>query len=105
MASGLLGKATLVANTDTVLYTGAVNEVTTASVTFCNTGASSATVRLALGAGPSANKGDYIVYELTIPVGGFFERSGIVFGAGENLIVRANSGSVDVRAHGFGGSM
>lgn len=105
MASGLLGKAALAANMDTVLYTGAANEVTTASVSFCNTGATSATIRLALGASTSASKGDYLVYELALPVGGFFERTGIVLSAGENLIARASTASVDVRAHGFGGSV
>lgn len=101
MDSGLLGKAALAANADTVLYTGAAGRVTTASVSLCNTGSAAVTVRLAVGMGTTAAAGDFLAYELTIPAGGFFERTGIVFGPTENIIVRSSAATVSARAHGF----
>lgn len=101
MASGLLGKAALAANTDTVLCTGAVGKVTTATVSLCNTGTSSASVRLAIGNGTAAAAGDYLAYEIVIPASGFFERTGLVISAGENIIVRSSTAAVSARAHGF----
>ncbi len=101
MASGLLGKAALAANTDTVLCTGAAGKITTATVSLCNTGTAAVTARIAVGTGTTAVGSDYLTYELSVPAGGFFERTGIVISAGENIIVRSSAATMAARAHGF----
>lgn len=101
MASGMLGKAALAANTDTVLYTVGAGKVTTATVSICNTTGASITVNLAIGTGSTAGASDYLVYNLTIPSGSTYERTGIVLSAGENIIVRSSAAGPAARAHGF----
>lgn len=107
MASGRLGKALLAANTDTTLYTAPPGIVATATVGLCNTGSTSASVRLAVTTAAAPVPGDYLEYEVVLGPAGvpgsinLLERTGIVLGPGEMLIARASTGAVSVRAHGF----
>ena len=107
MASGRLGKALLAANTDTTLYTAPAGTVATATVTLCNSSTSSANVRLAVATTATPASADFIEYEFVLGAAGvpgainILERTGIVLGPGEQLIVRANASGVAARAHGF----
>nr|WP_314586996.1 hypothetical protein [uncultured Pseudomonas sp.] len=107
MASGRFGKALLAANTDTTLYTAPSGTVTTATVSLCNTGSTSANVRLAVATASVPAAADYLEYEVVLGPAGvpgsinMLERTGIVLGPGEMLIARASTAAVAVRAHGF----
>lgn len=102
MPSGKLGNAALTGGNLATLYTVPANTITTATVSMCNRGPGDAVVRLAATTVP-ANPGnaDYLEYDVTIPVNGTLERTGIVCGAGESLVVRSSSSNVSARAHGF----
>lgn len=101
MASGLLGKASLAATTETVLYAVPDNTVAVATVSLCNTTAAPLTARLAIANTTAAGAADYLAYDLSIPGGGFFERGGIALSAGEKIIVRGSAAGLSARAHGF----
>lgn len=101
MASGKLGAADLVAETDTTLYTVPASTVATAAVNICNRGPDPALVRMAVFSGASPAAADWVEYDAPIPVGGILERTGLVLGAGEQVAVRSDVAGVTARAHGF----
>lgn len=101
MASGILGKASLAANTDTVLYTAPAGTVTTTTVNFCNTTSTAINVRLAATSGAAATLPDYLEYDVSVPANGVLERTGIVLSPAEVLIARASALGVAVQARGF----
>jgi hypothetical protein len=100
MASGRLGKASLTANNDTDLYAVPAGTVATVNVNLCNTGSTTAKVRLAVRSGALAAP-DYIEYDAEIPANGVLERTGIVLGAGETVVARSSTAGVSARVHGF----
>lgn len=100
MASGRFGKANLLANADTDLYTCPPGMVATATISLCNRGATDAKVRIAVRQG-ALTDADYIEYETTVPPNGILERNQVTVGAGEIITVRSNAASVSARAHGF----
>jgi hypothetical protein len=100
MASGKLGSAALAADTDTTIYTCPAETTAVVNVNLCNRGGLGATVRVSIGAASPA-EADYVEYGAVIPAGGVLERSGLVVGAGEVLVARANTGDVAVRAFGY----
>jgi len=107
MASGLLGKALLAANTNTTLYTVPASTVATATASFCNTSSVAASVRLAVSTTAIPDITDFIEYDVVLGPSGMpgsvnlLERTGIVLGSGEILIARASTAAVSVRLHGF----
>lgn len=100
MASGLLGKAALAANTDTALYPVPASTVATVNVNMVNTTSAAITIRLSIGAASPATE-DFIEYDTSIPANGVLERSGLVMSAAEVLVARAAAVGVSVRAYGF----
>nr|WP_288359413.1 hypothetical protein [uncultured Pseudomonas sp.] len=101
MPSGLLGKASLAANTDTVLYTAPAGTVTTTTVNFCNTTSAAINVRLAVTSAAAVAAADYLEYDFSLPANGVLERTGIVLSPAEVLFARASSAGVTVQARGF----
>jgi len=100
MASGLLGKADLTANTDTTIYTCPASAVTTANINLVNTAASATQIKLSIGTNPPSNE-DFIEYNTSIPANGVLERSGIVMSENEILVAKASGSGIVVRAFGF----
>lgn len=100
MASGRLGAEDLTSATDTTLYTVPADTFTIASVSFCNRGNQTITVRLAVADLDVPVAAEYIEFETEIPPKGVLERTGIALGATQKLVVRANSANVS--AVGFG---
>lgn len=101
MASGKLGSAALAANTDTTVYTVPASTVATINVAIVNRGSESATVNVAIAPAGTPANADYIEYGVTIPAKGVLERTAIVAGAGEHVVVRASTANCSVRVHGF----
>lgn len=102
MASGKFWSGTLPANNDQ--DTGAVEAGKTRSVgiNLVNRDASAAAkVRIAIGGAAAPENGDYIEYDTSLPPNGVLERSGLVVGAGERVILRADTANVTGRVHGF----
>lgn len=105
MASGKLGSAAPAADTDTTVYTVPSATVATVNVSVVNRGADAATVRVAITSAASPAAADWVEYDAPVPgAGGVLERTALVAGAGEKIIVRANTANCTVRVHGFEGA-
>ena len=105
MASGKLGAADLTADTYETVYTVPVGVVSSINIAVVNRGADEAAVRVALtteAAVPAL--ADFIEFDVIVPgAGGVLERTALVAGVGEKVMVRSTSGDVSVRVHGFEG--
>lgn len=99
MASGRLGTARLTAEVDTVVYTVPTSTVATINICVLNQGASAALVQVALSTTNAPAAGDYIETGTVPGGGGVLERFGVMVGADERVIFRADQ-VVDVRVHG-----
>lgn len=101
MASGLLGKANLAANTNTTVYTVPASTLATVNVNLVNAGTSTAKVRIAMAATGTPGASEYIEYDFQIAASQVLERTGIVMSAGERVVVFSDLANVAVRVHGF----
>lgn len=106
MASGRKGAVKPAADTDTVLATNAAGSglLVTVNVSVCNQGSSTATVRVALVDGTTTGDlaaTDYVEYGLEIGPNEAFERSALVLGEGQSVIVRADTADVSFVAYGI----
>lgn len=106
MASGKLGAVDLTANTFATVYTVPASTVTTLNVIIVNRGTTNAIVRVALSTEiTTPANADFIEFDVVIPPnGGVLERTALVAGAGEKVMVISTTASVSVRVHGFEGT-
>lgn len=96
MATGRLGASDLAAASDTVVYTCPASTFAVVTLSLCNRGGSSTSVRVAVSTSSSPTAAEYIEYDSTLLANAVLERTGIVLDAGKNLVVR--SGSLNVSA-------
>lgn len=102
MASGILGtSADLSATTLTTIYTVPTSTFAVASVNITNRNATSVDVRLALAASDTPNAADYIEYDVSIPANAVLERTGLVLGASQKIVVYSSDANVSVVAYGI----
>ncbi len=103
MASGKLGSAALAANTDTVVYIVPNGTTATVNIAIVNRGTFDALVYIAVAPNGVPTDADYIEYGAVIPANGVLERTAIVAGAGEHVVVRSSNANCSVRVFGFEG--
>lgn len=101
MASGILGQAAPSANTDTTVYTVPANTLSTFSISICNTGSTTFTVRVAIASNATPAASEWIEYDASVPVSGVLERTGIVAHAGERVVVRVTAATAAITVFGF----
>jgi hypothetical protein len=101
MATGRLGTADLSATTNTTVYTCPSSTFAVVTVSVCNRGSTSATVRLAIAASASPTDAEYIEYDTTLAAKGVLERTGIVLDAGKLLVVRSSAVGVNAVVYGI----
>lgn len=101
MATGRLGVADLIGDTDTVLYTCPTDTFCVASVSFCNRGNGAIAVRLAIAVADTPTLSEYIEYDTELGPKGVLERTGIVLDAGKRLVVRGSTGNISAVAFGI----
>jgi len=103
MATGLLGKADVIADTDTDIYEVPANAFAVASINICNRGLDVIKVSIALRDPDeiSVAAKDYIEYEVDVLPSGAFERTGIVLQAGATIVVRSDTSAVTALVHGL----
>ena len=103
MATGRLATpAQLAATTNTTAYTVPVGYYAVFNVSFTNTGATAATIRLAMASTTTPGTAEWIEYDTTIVSKGVFERTGLVAGPGMNIVAWTNTGSaVNVTVYGI----
>lgn len=100
--SGKLGSAALAADTTTTIYSVPADTLATLNIVLVNRGADPAKVRVAISDSTTPGDADWIEYNAGIPSsGGVLERTALVAGAGENIIIHSDVGSVSARVHGF----
>lgn len=102
MATGRLGVADLAATTDTVVYTVPSDTFSVVTVSLCNRGATTATVRVAVSSSTSPSASEYLEYDSDLLAKGVLERTGIVLDStNKYLIVRSNLTSVNAVVMGI----
>jgi len=101
MASGRIGKADLLAATNTTVYTTPVDTFTVATVSFCNRGNQAVTVQLAVADSATPDNSEYVEYETEILSHGVLERTGLVLSAGQLLVARSSGANVSCVVHGI----
>lgn len=101
MASGKLGTAALSANTNTIVYTVPASTLATLNVSVVNRGSTDAVVNIAIAATSSPANSEYIEFGAIVEPNGILERTAIVAGADEKVVVRASTANCSVRVHGF----
>ncbi len=102
MASGKFWSGSLPVNNDQDTGAVAAGKTRTVSINLVNRDATAAAkVRIAIGTNAGATNGDYLEYDTALPPNGVLERSGLVVGAGERVILRADTLNVTARVHGF----
>ena len=89
MATGRLGTPVQLGTGNTTLYTVNTGLYTVCNVSLTNTSTSAVTIRLAISSTTSPSAVEWIEYDTTIVAKGVFERTGLVLGAGLNLVVNA----------------
>jgi len=102
MATGVIGTPSdLAAATDTTVYTCPADTFCVATINLTNRNASSVAVRIAVSAADTPTDAEYIEYDATILGNGVLERTGIVLAAGQKIVVRSNTISVNAIAMGI----
>lgn len=101
MASGRLGVAALAANTDTTVYTVPAGTIASCNVALVNRGTTDAVCNVAFATSGTPTTAEFVEFGVKIPANGILERTAIVAGAGERVVVRSSTANVTVRVHGF----
>lgn len=95
MATGRLGAADLSAATNTTVYTVPATTFSVVTVSVCNRGSSTATVRIAVAATSTPTGAEWLEYDSSVLAKGVLERTGIVMDAGKLLVVYSSNASVN----------
>jgi hypothetical protein len=109
MATGRLGVADLAATTDTTVYICPTDTFSVVTVSLCNRGATTATVRIAVSTSATPTASEYIEYDTDLLAKGVLERTGIVMDnnqqagsiGGKYLVVRSSLTSVNAVVMGI----
>lgn len=101
MANGILGQSAPSATTNTTVYTVPAATTATFSVSICNRGGTSMSVRLAVSATGTPGNSEWLEYDTNIPAYGVLERTGIVAQATKNVVVYFSTANGAVSVYGF----
>lgn len=103
MTIGRLGAVNLSASVNTILYTAPAGSFATLTINMCNRTLTSSKIRIAIlsGALGSLSVNDYIEYDVAISTAGMIERSGIVVGPGNSVMVFSDSSNMSAVCWGF----
>lgn len=101
MATGILGRSSPAATTNTTVYTVPASKVASFTISLCNANEIVANVRIALSTSATPASGDYIEYNASLSPSGILERSGLVANAGTQVIVYSSTTNVNVVVYGF----
>lgn len=94
MATGRLAALDLTGGANTTAYTTPTDTYTVASCTITNRGTQPAVINIAIADLDTPTAGEYIEFETELLPKNVLERTGIVLGAGQKVVVRSNTGNV-----------
>jgi hypothetical protein len=101
MATGRLGIADLAAVTNTTLYTVPTGYFTVATVSVVDRSNQSITIRMAVSGTATPTAAEWIEYDCEIYPKGVLERTGLVIGAGQNIVLYSSTANVGAVAFGI----
>jgi hypothetical protein len=101
MPTGRLGIADVAAATNTTLYTVPTGFFTVATVSLVNRSNQAMTVRLAISGTGTPTAAEWIEFDTEVYPKGVLERTGIVMGAGQNIVVFSSTANVSAVAFGI----
>jgi hypothetical protein len=101
MATGRLGIADLTAATNNSVYTVPSGYFAVVSVNICNRSNTSVAVRIAAASLDTPANGEYIEYDTELLGRGVLERTGIIVGAGQKIVVRSSGANVNAVVFGI----
>lgn len=103
MATGILGQSNPAAGANTTVYTVPAATTATFNISVVNTGASSASINVALSASTPPTAAEYIEYQTVLPPGGVLERGGLVAEAAKRVVVNCSTAQCSVSVYGYEG--
>lgn len=101
MATGILGQASLAANTNTAVYTVPAAVVATFNISIVNASSVGGTVSVALAATSTPSASEYIEFNTVLPANGVLERTGIVMDTTKKVVVNSSVAGVSVSVYGY----
>jgi hypothetical protein len=108
MATGRVATAQLTSGSITnfgsqPLYTVPTNYYGVYNISFTNNAGTAVSIRMYAGTSTVGSQAasECFEYQTTIPAYGVFERTGLVFGAGTNIIVSSTGTAVSVNVYGI----
>ena len=101
MATGRLAGSDLAAGTTTTVYTTPADIYTVASLNIVNRGTQPTVINVAIADLDTPTLGEYIEFETELLPKNILERTGIVLGATQKIVVRSSQANVSVVAFGI----
>ena len=101
MATGRLGIADLTAATNTSVYTVPSGYFAVVSVNICNRSNQAVAVRIAAASLDVPTNGEFLEYDTELLGRGVLERTGIIVGAGQKIVVRSSGANVNAVVFGI----
>ena len=100
MASGRLGASDVAAGTYTTVYTCPASTFAVVSINLLNRGNSSCFVRLAIADASTPTDGEFIEFDTELTPKSLLERTGIVMGIGDFIVVNSQNGTTSFNVWG-----
>lgn len=102
MTSGILSQVAPVASTATTAYVVPANVLSSFTISIVNRHATAAAkTRIAISTTDSPSDAEWIEYNLDIPAGFVFERTGLLAQAGRRVVIFSDSASLSVTVAGY----
>lgn len=101
MATGLLGQSALSATTNTTVYTVPTSYFAVFGISVCNRGSTTVTVRMSISASATPTNAEYLEFDAQIGPQGVLERTGLMAGAGKQIVLYTSGTSVSVSVFGI----
>lgn len=101
MATGLLGQSALSATTNTTVYTVPTGYFAVFGVSVCNRGNTTVTVRMSISASATPANSEYLEFDAQLGPQGVLERTGLMAGAGKQIVLYTSGTAVSVSIFGI----
>jgi hypothetical protein len=101
MATGRLGVSDLVAGSNTTVYTVPAGYFAVVSVSICNRSNGAGSVRMASATADTPTNAEWLEFDTEIPGRGVLERTGIIIGSGQKIVVRSSIANVNAVVFGI----